>query len=81
VTASSDIRRHSDGSIDFDHYRRTAARERQQAFRRAFHRWRDAFFKLVSVARSGRVFSFSHLRQRPVHARVNTDAFTNQPSR
>jgi hypothetical protein len=81
MTASSDIRRHPDGSIDFDHYRRTAANERQQAFRRAFHHGRGTFFKLVSVARSGRVFSFSQLRQRPVQARVNTDAFTNQPSR
>ncbi len=36
MTASSDIRRHPDGSIDFDHYRRAAARERQQAFRRTF---------------------------------------------
>jgi hypothetical protein len=44
MTASSDIRRRPDGSIDFDHYRHAAARERQQTLRQTFGR-------LAAVAR------------------------------
>ncbi len=81
MTASSDIRRHPDGSIDFDHYRRAAAHERQQALAPRLPSLPRRVFQARQryPIRAG-VFC-SQLRQRPVHARVNTDAFTNQPSR
>jgi hypothetical protein len=57
MTASSDIRRHPDGSIDFDHYRRAAARERQQAFRRTFDQFAALARRAVAMLanRSGRI--------------------------
>jgi hypothetical protein len=49
MTLSPDVRFHDDGSIDFDHYRRVAARERQEKLRRAYGRFAAAVAKLLSA--------------------------------
>jgi hypothetical protein len=50
MTSPSDFRRTSDGWIDFDHYRRAAARERTEARRRAFKGAADALGTAAAFA-------------------------------
>jgi hypothetical protein len=61
MTLSLSVRRHPDGSIDFDSYRRAAARERQEAMRLAFDRSAGAIGKAVAMifARTTRAFPSS----------------------
>ncbi len=60
MTPSPGIHRHPDGWIDFDYYRRAAARERREARRSAFDRSAAAIGKaaaaIVIFARSTRLF-------------------------
>jgi len=49
-----DIRRHADGTIDFDFYRRRAALVRREARWRALKRW-PAFFRRIVRKRQERV--------------------------
>jgi hypothetical protein len=49
MTSSPGIHRHPEGWIDIDHYRRVAARERQEATRRALDRCAGALGKLVTI--------------------------------
>ena len=60
MTPSPSVHRHPDGWIDFDYYRRAAARERQEARRRAFDRSASAIGKvaatIVIFVRSTRLF-------------------------
>lgn len=63
ITRSFDIRRNPDGSIDFDHYRRAAARERQQTLRQAFEPCAGALGRLAAliIARSIRIVASSRM--------------------
>lgn len=58
MTNSPDIGRHPDGAIDFDFYRRAAARERHEALRRIGRRCAVAI-RLVPmiVSRSARLLA------------------------
>lgn len=57
MTPSPEIGRHPDGSIDFDFYRRMAARERHEALGRIGRRCAAAITTLIAiiVARSTRI--------------------------
>ena len=63
MTPSPGIRRHPDGSIDVDHYRRAAKRERQDAMRRAFGRCAGAI--AIIVDRSKRALFRGNCRRSP----------------
>jgi hypothetical protein len=52
MTSSSDCRRTADGSIDFDFYRREAARQRGLVQRRAVRRLRRALIDIARVTLS-----------------------------
>jgi hypothetical protein len=52
MTSPSDVHRHADGSIDFDFYRRDAARLRSLAKHRAGRRLRRIFAGLARAALS-----------------------------
>ena len=61
MTSSSDFHRNADGSIDFDFYRREAARQRGLAQRRAGRRlWR-------ALSRAARAALAPILSVRPPH--------------
>ena len=57
MTPSASVRRHPDGSIDFDSYRRAAARERREAMAGAFACGAHAIGKAMTMifARSARL--------------------------
>ena len=51
MTPSPDVHYRSDGSVDIDHYRRVAARERAKAVRLAHDRIDDALAAIVRGAK------------------------------
>jgi hypothetical protein len=82
MTLSPEIRCRDDGTIDLDFYRRAAARERQEAWDRAFDRCARAIGAGVAfvVAGSKRLFSLREPRPLRIHAHLNAQTFTNRLS-
>jgi hypothetical protein len=69
ITQDLDIRRHPDGGIDFDFYRRQARRRRQAARSRVFRRC--LAFVAEMLRKPQRVREDFHENRRPVPLRLH----------